>query len=430
MATQARNAQADDESNVEPVTPSIPTDEPVAEVSPSPTPQGVAPDVQNASPPSATSVSGPASPASPATPSSPSTAPQANETQEVFPIAHCWVQRTINTTTRFYAIFGYEATTNFTSAPNIYNITGGYEYTEPIVDWHDGIHALTIMIESSATIVTLSFADQFTPSVNGSAPAYFPDVLVQSLNISNEGQRCPNSTLDFTLNYPSSTSSNLTGHVRQLLSQQIPYPIDLISATATSNSTSKRATLATGGVAVSMRPSETFHPYYSYTLGIGGREAPSDAETGAASGLPVVTSKDVPYVGGEPTPDELPPPPGLNSFAKGAIAICVIVGVLIVGVSIALVCLSKDDKLPTTTKGEQSKAIRRRRKRERDIEKGEMSVPLSKAAVVEDAPVEESGTKVNEIPPEDDTDSSDDEEEEIPEEQTEEEKISSSSSTR
>lgn len=317
-----------------------------------------------------------ASPAVPSstTPGSPSSG--ASNVTEVFPIAHCWLSRTVNTTTRTYALFGYDSTANISSgSESLYNISGGFELNPPIYNFTEGVHPLTIAVEVAASIVTLSFAEQFPPSVNGSTPAYFPNALMIALNTSNTDFKCPNNSLTFNVSYPSATTSNLANRVQELYSEQIPYPISLLNVTEITNSSAKRAALAVGDLQVVMRPSPTDSPYLAYATGIGAQGLPGDATTGAASGTPQISS-NVPVYGGEPTPDDLPPPPGLNAFAKGAIAICIIVGVLIVSVSIALACLSKDNTLPITSKQDQSKSVRVNKKRtKRDIESGKLLAP-------------------------------------------------------
>lgn len=330
--------------------------------------------------------SSPVNNASPTVPSSATPGPQTpgeRNVTEVFPVAHCWFSRKVNTSTKTYALFGYDSTAKFSSGSEpIYNISGGFELNTPVFNYSEGIHPLTFAVEASSTIVALSFAGQFTPSSNSTTPAYFPDALTLALNTSNTEFRCPNNTLRFFVSYPSSTSSNLANHTRELYAEQIPYPLALLNVSVYSNSSNssnstntRRASLAAGNLEVAMAPSETENPYLSYVLGIGAQGPPSDATTGESSGLPIVLSR-VPLYGGEPTPDDLPPPPGLNAFAKGAIAICIIVGVLIVAVSIALACLSKDNTLPITSKQAQSKSVRVKKKRtKRDIESGKLLAP-------------------------------------------------------
>lgn len=308
----------------------------------------------------------------------------------VYPMRHCWVSRTENTSTSYYALFGYDSTTNFTSSEIIYNITGGYEVTEPITTFRSGKHPFTFAIISSSDVVTLSFVDQFSPSVNGSSPQYFPNFQSISMNMSNPDLQCPNRTLNFTVGYPSSNSSNLISHLRQLYSTRIPYPIELVTVAFTvSNDTdsdneavlSRRQAPPSGNnYTISMYPgADVEHPYYSYALGIGANEVPSDGVTGPAAAIGAVVISPIPVRGGLPTPEDLPPPPGLNAFAKGAIAICIIVGVIIVAVSILILCLSKTNSLPTTSRREQNKLIRKRRRRRADVEQGDMRVPLSGA---------------------------------------------------
>lgn len=288
---------------------------------------------------------------------------------EVYPIAHCWVSVRDNTTLSFYALFGYESTTSLNASGPIYNITGGFESTPPRTTFVEGRNLLVFAIAASEPIVTMNF--MVLPNANETLTPSDYKFLSQSINTTNQGSQCPNTTLDFIVTYPSPpTTGDLAANVRELYSAAIPYPINLINTSNYNWNETRRAAFAVGDIAVTMAPGATENPFFAYTNGLAGRSLPGDASTGAAEGGVAFTSY-FPSTGGEPTPEDIPPPPGLNSSAKGAIAICIIVGVLIVAAAIFLFCLRSTHKLPTTTREDQSKLIRRNnRTKNGDVEQG------------------------------------------------------------
>lgn len=405
-----------------------PSPAPAPTPSPAPAPQVPQPSPQTTPTPLSVPVQEPST--NPLTQPAPS---QASSNITIYPLAHCWTHYN----SKYYAYFGYEATGERLTESSIYNITGGWEANLPIIDFASGRRLLTFAIEADEEIVTLSFADQHASDGSEPAPSSgptsqppaVPALYIQSLNTSDTSRRCPNITLKFVLSYPNAADfGNLSSNVHQLLSDNLPYPFELITTSDADESGSKRDMMAAGDVDIGLVPDATNDPYYAYATGIGNNPPPSDSNTGEPASRARLTSA-VPTTGGtsgsapQPSKDE---PPALSKFAKGAIAICVIVGVLIVIMAIALACMRKSDKLPTSSRAKQDKAIRKKnKKRNGDIEQG-MSVPLTTAAVAHHEAEEEESDEEDDSS---DNEGSSDEEEEVSEQESTHDEESSASAS-
>lgn len=285
-------------------------------------------------------------------PSTSGTGPEeekSNSSTSVVPLVHCWEMLE----GEVYGYFGYETTISTEVSQALVNVTNGRVEISPETMFETGRWPLTIVIEVE----------------NASHPVSIQMGLgeVQKLEIS-ESTKCPNISLEIGVSYPNATNmGNLTEEVHDLYVAWVPYPAELLTV----ENVQKRVL---GDLSLLFAPNASYSTYTASALLLG-RPLPSNQVTGNAAGsaslkTPIPTSGgSLPPTSGPALPSPSPiRPPSFTASAKGAISICIIVGVLIVGFSLWLFIAKRTSSLPLVSKDKQDKSIRIKKKKLKDEE--------------------------------------------------------------
>jgi hypothetical protein len=260
------------------------------------------------------------------------------------PLQHCW--ETVGGET--YAYFGYESSGSVNASVVTLNVTNGVVYLSPNETYDAGLHFLSmiVLVENTSLGVSLDF---------GTGES-------QLMEIGSASSNCPNISLQLFVSYPSASNvTNLDEEVHDLLSTSLPYPAELLEVVALE--IFKRVP---GDLNVMLHPGSSVSQYMASSQMMT-RPLPSSGETGEAAGRGILLTR-IPVIGGSsspslgPLPESPTGPPGLTSSAKGAIAICVIIGVAIVVIAFTILLFGKrrgsHSKLPVVSKEDQDKSIR------------------------------------------------------------------------
>ena len=259
------------------------------------------------------------------------------------------------------ALFGYEVSSDVNMTEATLQVVNGFlNLSGASATYHAGRHSLafSVVVQDLSLLVSISVGS-----------------VIQTIDANAASWRCPNISLSFVVSYPHTIYlSNLTEEVHQIYSTAMMYPFDLLQ---TMNATAKRVA---GDVQVTLSPGTGISPFVSLTL-LQSHPLPENTNTGAPSSQQLLLLSTIPSTGGIPVkvPVSIPAqPPGLSLTAKGAIAICVLVAVLIIMLGVTGVVVARSAHHDMIGSHQSDKSVRKvTNAQTSDLAKVEMVNPLS-----------------------------------------------------